>query len=166
AGYSSDRRMVGDAHPTRLRQSLRSPASMPTYEYACDACSHEFEQFQSITAGPLKKCPSCGKSKLRRLISIGGAVLFKGSGFYETDYRSEAYTKAKEADSKPATDTSAKKDADTTKSSADSKATDSKPTDSKAAESKSTDSKPAKEKSDAKPAKPEPPTKKSSRKSA
>lgn len=71
---------------------------MPTYEYACDSCSHEFEQFQSITARPLKECPICGKPSLRRLIGAGGGVIFKGSGFYQTDYRSESYKKAAEAE--------------------------------------------------------------------
>jgi putative FmdB family regulatory protein len=80
---------------------------MPTYEYACDACGHRFEQFQSITAAALRKCPACGKSRLQRLIGIGAAVLFNGGGFYETDYRSDAYRKAEEAeksaaDAKPA----------------------------------------------------------------
>lgn len=70
---------------------------MPTYEYACEACEHAFEEFQPITAAPLKKCPSCGKSKLKRLIGTGGGVIFKGSGFYTTDYRSDSYKKAAEA---------------------------------------------------------------------
>lgn len=72
---------------------------MPTYDYECDACGHRFEEFQSITAEPLKKCPKCKKSKLRRLIGSGGALLFKGSGFYLTDYRSESYKKGAKADS-------------------------------------------------------------------
>jgi putative FmdB family regulatory protein len=71
---------------------------MPTYEYECDACQHRFEEFQSITADPIKKCPKCGKNKVRRLISAGAAVLFKGSGFYTTDYRSSSYKKAAAAD--------------------------------------------------------------------
>lgn len=71
---------------------------MPTYEYVCDACEHHFEEFQSITADPLQKCPACGKKKLRRLIGTGGAILFKGSGFYCTDYRSESYRKASARD--------------------------------------------------------------------
>jgi putative FmdB family regulatory protein len=71
---------------------------MPTYEYLCDGCGHEFEQFQSITARPLKKCPACGARKLRRLIGAGGGVLFRGTGFYQTDYRSEAYQKAAKAE--------------------------------------------------------------------
>lgn len=60
---------------------------MPTYEYECDACKHRFEQFQSMKDKALEKCPKCGKMGLRRLIGTGGAVLFKGSGFYETDYK-------------------------------------------------------------------------------
>lgn len=78
---------------------------MPTYEYRCDACAHEFEEYQSITADALTKCPSCGQPKLRRLIGTGAAVIFKGSGFYQTDYRSDSYKKAAKADadaSKPA----------------------------------------------------------------
>jgi putative FmdB family regulatory protein len=71
---------------------------MPTYEYVCDACDHRFEEFQSITAEPLQKCPACGKKKLRRLIGTGGAILFKGSGFYCTDYRSDSYRKAASRD--------------------------------------------------------------------
>jgi putative FmdB family regulatory protein len=73
---------------------------MPTYEYQCTACKHAFEQFQSMKDKALQKCPKCGKAKLERLIGIGAAVLFKGSGFYQTDYRSESYTKAKDADAK------------------------------------------------------------------
>jgi putative FmdB family regulatory protein len=71
---------------------------MPTYDYVCDACGHEMEEFQSITAKPLRKCPECGKAKLKRLIGTGAAVIFKGSGFYETDYRSDGYRKAAKAD--------------------------------------------------------------------
>ena len=64
---------------------------MPTYDYECDSCGHEFELFQSITAAVKKKCPDCGKLKLRRLFGAGAAIVFKGSGFYQTDYRSESY---------------------------------------------------------------------------
>jgi putative FmdB family regulatory protein len=81
---------------------------MPTYEYACEACKHEFEEFQPITAAPLKKCPRCGKPRLKRLIGTGGGVIFKGSGFYQTDYRSESYKKGAEAE-KPKTDGDSKK---------------------------------------------------------
>jgi putative FmdB family regulatory protein len=66
---------------------------MPTYDYQCDACGHSFELFQGINEAKKKKCPKCGKSKLRRLIGAGAAIVFKGSGFYQTDYRSEAYKK-------------------------------------------------------------------------
>lgn len=76
---------------------------MPTYDYECDACGHTFELFQSISEAVKKKCPKCGKSKLRRLFGTGGAVVFKGSGFYQTDYRSESYKKGAEKD-KPASE--------------------------------------------------------------
>jgi putative FmdB family regulatory protein len=64
---------------------------MPTYEYKCEACGHAFEKFQSIKAGPIRKCPNCGKMKVKKLISKGAGLIFKGSGFYITDYRSEGY---------------------------------------------------------------------------
>lgn len=75
---------------------------MPTYDYKCDACQNEWEEFQSIKADPIKKCPKCGKSKARRQIGGGAGLIFKGSGFYLTDYRSDAYKKAAEADKKSA----------------------------------------------------------------
>ncbi|MHC4125200.1 MAG: FmdB family zinc ribbon protein, partial [Planctomycetota bacterium] len=62
--------------------------------YLCKKCEHEFEQLQSITAKALRTCPQCGKMSLKRLIGAGSGVIFKGSGFYETDYRSESYKKA------------------------------------------------------------------------
>lgn len=71
---------------------------MPTYDYVCEACQHRFEEFQSIKAEPLKKCPECGRLKLRRLIGPGAAIVFKGSGFYCTDYRSPTYSKAAAAE--------------------------------------------------------------------
>jgi putative FmdB family regulatory protein len=81
---------------------------MPTYEYQCNACGHRFDELQSFSDAPLKKCPKCKKNKLQRLIGTGAAILFKGSGFYQTDYRSESYKSAANAD-KPATaDTTAK----------------------------------------------------------
>ena len=67
---------------------------MPTYDYLCNNCEHTFEKFQSITAGTLRKCPECGKMQLQRLIGSGAGIIFKGSGFYETDYRSDDYKKA------------------------------------------------------------------------
>jgi putative FmdB family regulatory protein len=71
---------------------------MPTYDYVCEACNHEFELFQSIKEDAKRKCPKCKKMKLRRLIGSGAAIVFKGSGFYQTDYRSESYKKAAAAD--------------------------------------------------------------------
>ena len=79
---------------------------MPTYEYHCDGCQHHFDEFQSITERPLRKCPKCRKRKLRRIFGTGAAVLFKGAGFYQTDYRSESYkaaAKAEQEAAKPAT---------------------------------------------------------------
>ncbi|MEY4674090.1 MAG: hypothetical protein RL148_1874 [Planctomycetota bacterium] len=72
---------------------------MPTYDYLCDSCGHRFEEFQSMTAKVLRKCPGCGKNALQRLIGPGAGVIFKGSGFYETDYRSSSYTEGSKKDS-------------------------------------------------------------------
>jgi putative FmdB family regulatory protein len=71
---------------------------MPTYEYHCDGCGNHFDEFQSILADPLKTCPKCGEDKLRRLFGCGAAILFKGSGFYQTDYRSESYKAGEKAE--------------------------------------------------------------------
>ncbi|MFO0957649.1 MAG: FmdB family zinc ribbon protein [Isosphaeraceae bacterium] len=71
---------------------------MPTYDYICDACKHEFEAFESIKADPQTVCPECHEAKLRRKLGTGAAILFKGSGFYQTDYRSDSYKKAAQAD--------------------------------------------------------------------
>ena len=73
---------------------------MPTYEYVCRACGHEFEEFQSIKADPIAVCPKCRKKKVERKIGLGGAVIFKGGGFYETDYRSESYKSGEDAEKK------------------------------------------------------------------
>ncbi len=70
---------------------------MPTYEYQCRSCAHRFEAFQSITASPLTRCPKC-KKKVDRLIGSGAGFLFKGSGFYTTDYRSKPYQEAAKKD--------------------------------------------------------------------
>jgi putative FmdB family regulatory protein len=107
---------------------------MPTYEYVCDACGHAFDELQSFSDEPLKKCPQCGKNKLRRLFGTGAAVLFKGSGFYQTDYRSESYKSGE------------KKEGEASKPAAESKPAESKP-----AETKATESKPADTGSSAKP---------------
>ena len=94
---------------------------MPTYEYICENCEHQFEQFQSIKAKPIRKCPECGKLSVQRLIGAGAGVIFKGSGFYQTDYRSEGYKKAAESEKKSNTDK------DTTKKKTETKAKDSIP---------------------------------------
>lgn len=73
---------------------------MPTYEYECTKCGHQFEKFQSIKDEPLKKCPEC-KERVKRLLGAGAGLLFKGSGFYITDYRSDGYKQAAKADVKP-----------------------------------------------------------------
>jgi putative FmdB family regulatory protein len=87
---------------------------MPTYDYSCDACRHEFEVFEPITAQPQRKCPKCKKHKLRRLFGAGAGLIFKGSGFYQTDYRSDSYKKAVEAE-KPKTDSPASSSDSSTK---------------------------------------------------
>tara|TARA_R110002111_G_scaffold177322_1_gene243388 strand:+ start:22844 stop:23137 length:294 start_codon:yes stop_codon:yes gene_type:complete len=85
---------------------------MPTYDYVCSQCDHKWEEFQSITAKPLRKCPECGKLKAKRVIGAGGGIIFKGSGFYQTDYRSSSYKKAAEADSKAQSESSKPKSSD------------------------------------------------------
>lgn len=103
---------------------------MPTYDYYCKSCKHELEIFHSMSEAPRRKCPACGKSALERKIGLGAAVLFKGSGFYQTDYRSASYKKGAEAE-KPA------------ESKSESKA-ESKPGEGKPAEKKTVESKPKK----------------------
>jgi putative FmdB family regulatory protein len=110
---------------------------MPTYQYQCTRCGHEFEKVQAISDKPLTVCPrelcgmkKWGKGRLKRLISAGGGLIFKGSGFHITDYRSEKYKEA------------AKKDAGAT-ASGDSKAGDAKSAASPKAETKKTEAKPA-----------------------
>ena len=113
---------------------------MPTYDYVCDACGHKFEEYQSMMDKNLKKCPACKKSKLRRLLGTGAAIIFKGSGFYQTDYRSESYksgAKAEETKAAPpktdaapkngTTNTGATAPAGEPKSSGDKKGTEKKP---------------------------------------
>jgi len=75
---------------------------MPTYDYECGACGHRYELFQSITAAPVKKCPACSKPSAKRLIGAGASIIFKGSGFFQTDYRSESYKKAAKAEAEAA----------------------------------------------------------------
>ena len=103
---------------------------MPTYDYLCPDCGHRWEKFQSMSADPLKECPNCGRESAKRLIGTGAGVIFKGGGFYETDYRNDKY----KADAKKDTgDGGGKSDAK-----GDGKTSDaaSKPAESKPAESK------------------------------
>ena len=95
---------------------------MPTYEYKCSECDHHFERFQSIKEDPVKKCPKCG-GKVERLISRGAGIIFKGSGFYETDYRSDNYKKAekREKSSETSSSDSKKSESEDQKSSSESK---------------------------------------------
>ncbi len=83
---------------------------MPTYDYQCAGCGHRFENFQAMSSKPLRKCPECGRPKLKRLIGPGGGLLFKGSGFYITDYRSDSYKSAASSDSTSAPSTAKKSD--------------------------------------------------------
>ncbi len=92
---------------------------MPTYEYQCQACEHIFEKFQPISAEPVKDCPHCHKPRVKRLISGGAGLIFKGGGFYTTDYRSDSYQAASKSESKSGSDSSA---SDSKKPSSDSKA--------------------------------------------
>ena len=104
---------------------------MPTYDYECDACGHEWELFQRIVEDAVKKCPECKKKKARRLFGTGAAIMFKGSGFYETDYRSDSYKKGAKAakdkkksdsgssDSKSSSDSKPKSDSSKSKKSSD-----------------------------------------------
>ena len=101
---------------------------MPTYDYECNACGHTFELFQSINDSLKRKCPACSKFKLRRLIGTGAAIVFKGSGFYQTDYRSDSYKKAAKADQKKTEKTEKKSDSGgTTKEKSSDKSTTSSP---------------------------------------
>jgi putative FmdB family regulatory protein len=89
---------------------------MPTYEYECTKCGYEFERFQNMSDEPLKRCPKC-RCKVRRLIGSGAGIIFKGSGFYETDYRSDSYKKdaSKDVSSKSDSKSSSKSDKKTPK---------------------------------------------------
>jgi putative FmdB family regulatory protein len=96
---------------------------MPTYEYACPKCSHEFELFQSMRDEPLKKCPKCKKMGVKRLVGGGAGLIFKGTGFYITDYKAKKGTphsdgagaKASDAKSAPSTATAPAKSAKSAK---------------------------------------------------
>lgn len=98
---------------------------MPTYEYECTKCGHLFEAFQSMTAEPIKKCPECA-CRVKRLFGTGAGLLFKGGGFYETDYRSEGYKKAEKKESESLKTANEKKSDSASKKSE--KKSESKPT--------------------------------------
>jgi putative FmdB family regulatory protein len=113
-----------------LRSYANLDKAMPTYDYECDACGHTFELFQSINDPIKKKCPECSKLKLRRLFGTGAAVVFKGSGFYQTDYRSDSYKRGAEKDKKASESSSSdSKKSDTKSNTSDSstKSTKKKP---------------------------------------
>ncbi len=99
---------------------------MPTYDYKCEKCDHRWEMFQQITADPIRKCPACKSSKAKRVIGPGAGILFKGSGFYQTDYRSESYKKGADSDKKSQESASATNDS-SSKASGDGKSSDSTP---------------------------------------
>lgn len=113
---------------------------MPTYEYICEKCGHRFDQFQSISAKPLTVCPkeqcaqkAWGKGKVKRAISGGAGLIFKGSGFYITDYRSEKYKEAAKRDSSTASSSGPKSSSTESKpAAAKTESSSSKPTPTKA----------------------------------
>src|SRR5687767_9962011 len=109
---------------------------MPTYDYKCNACGHAFEQFQSMSADPIRKCPACKKLKLKRLIGTGAGLIFKGSGFYITDYRDQSYKDKAKADSGASGNGAA------AKTDAAGSGDPSKPADAKTADTKPADGKP------------------------
>src|SRR5438874_2673845 len=115
---------------------------MPTYEYKCNACGHRFEKFQSMSSDPIRKCPKCGKMKVQRLIGTGAGLIFKGSGFYITDYRDAGYkdkAKAESGSSDGKTETKSESKTETPKADSKPAAGESKPaakTESKQAKKK------------------------------
>jgi putative FmdB family regulatory protein len=125
---------------------------MPTYEYKCTACGHAFERFQPMSAEPIKRCPQCGKSKVKRLIGTGAGLIFKGSGFYITDYRDAGYKEKAKADATAAGGGDAKTDSKTdAKSGGDAAAAT---TSSESSSTTGGDAKPAPSKTESKPAAP------------
>ena len=112
---------------------------MPTYAYECEACGHHFEKFQSMTANSLRTCPECKARKLQRLIGPGAGIIFKGSGFYQTDYRSQSYKDAAKADKQAQKSDSEKSSSDSSSSKSESKS-DAKPKSDSGSSSSSSDS--------------------------
>ena len=99
---------------------------MPTYDYVCKDCDHQWELFQSMKDNPIRKCPSCGKLKAKRVIGAGAGIIFKGSGFYQTDYRSDSYKKDAKADKKAQSSTEPKSDSSKSDSSSSADSTSKK----------------------------------------
>jgi putative FmdB family regulatory protein len=116
---------------------------MPTYDYECDACGHKQETFQNISDPILEKCPQCKKKKFRRLFGAGAGVIFKGSGFYTTDYRGDSYAKAAAADKPSESSTSTSSDSSASKTESKPAA---KPDSSTSSSATSSSSKPSKKK--------------------
>jgi putative FmdB family regulatory protein len=83
-----------------VAESEKEIERMPTYDYECDKCKHRFEKVQKMSDNPLKKCPECG-GKVRRMVSVGSGVIFKGKGFYQTDYKKSCPTANKKSEVKP-----------------------------------------------------------------
>ena len=106
---------------------------MPTYDYKCDACGHDWELYQSMNDSPLKKCPKCKKNKAKRLLGLGAGIIFKGSGFYETDYKTKSGKEKKE-------NSSAGESSDSSKSTENKSSNDKKDTSAKTKSSKKSQS--------------------------
>ncbi len=106
---------------------------MPTYDYKCDACGHNWELYQSMNDSPQKKCPKCKKNKAKRLLGLGAGIIFKGSGFYETDYKTKSGKEKKE-------NSSARESSDSSKSSENKSSNDKKDTSAKSKSSKKSQS--------------------------
>lgn len=112
--------------PTLIAVPITPRFDMPTYEYACQKCGHQFEQFQSMRDEPLKKCPKCGKTGVKRLLGTGAGLIFKGSGFYITDYKNKGSGKKEGGESKGGESKSGEsKPSETKSSSSDSKSSSS-----------------------------------------
>jgi len=112
---------------------------MPTYDYECRECGHRWELFQQMKENPKRKCPGCGRLKAKRLIGPGAGIIFKGSGFYQTDYRSQSYKDAAKADKQAQKSESEKSSSDSSSSKSESKS-DAKPKSDSGSSSSSSDS--------------------------
>ena len=118
---------------------------MPTYDYQCQACGHSWELFQSMNDNPVKSCPKCKKRKAKRLLGVGAGLIFKGTGFYETDYINKSGGEKKEGSSDSDSGSSdSSKSSDSGKSSESSKSSDSKSSSTKKESKKSSGTKKAK----------------------